>query len=367
MGARVGRGFAGFRREWIPWAMAAGRAALGPLSIAGAARAWNPQALAGMVVTALLSDIFDGVLARRWGSDSPGVRLFDSMADTVFYLCAALALWLTRPEVLRHNWRLLGAVLLLEAARFAFDFAKFGKASSYHSYLAKTWGLAMAVAVTAAFSTGRANGLLPLALGLGVLCNLEGLAMSAVLPIWRHDVKGLSAAWRVRTTENASRTPLERKAFVSTLVVASMLLFTAPALAVSAGEVAYGGGTIAGIPKGTIGTLDIAESETLSFRTATSTVAGIDIPYARIVNFQYSTEVAHHIGVLPAIAVALVKRRERKHFFTITYSDPSQATQVAIFEVPKGEPPALLAVLRARAAQACGKVAINSCGGNLQH
>src|SRR5580658_7147584 len=96
-------GVRGFRKVWIPWAMAAGRAALGPVLIAGAMCAWNPVTLAAMVVAAMVSDIFDGVLARRWGSDTAGVRLFDSMADTVFYLCVGAALWLTRPEVLRRN------------------------------------------------------------------------------------------------------------------------------------------------------------------------------------------------------------------------------------------------------------------------
>ena len=149
-------------------------------------------------------------------------------------------------------------------------------------------------------------------------------------------------------------------------LVASMVFFSEPAFAVSAGEVAYTGGTAANIPNGTIGTLDTVTADMLAFRYKSSSGASeIDIPYSKILNFQYSTEVAHHIGVLPAIAVTLVKKRERKHFFTISYSDPSQTTQVAIFEVPKGEPPVLLAVLRAKASQACGKVAANRCGGNL--
>jgi phosphatidylglycerophosphate synthase len=182
-------------RESIPWAMAAGRAALGPMLIAGAGCAWSPLMLAGIVVTALVSDIFDGVLARRWGCDTAGVRLFDSMMDTVFYLCVAAAMWVGRPEVLRGNARLLGGLLALEVVRFGFDLVKFGKAASYHSYLAKTWGLVMAVAVTAVFATGHTNGLVPVALGLGIACNLEGLAMSVVLPVWRRDVKWLGAAW----------------------------------------------------------------------------------------------------------------------------------------------------------------------------
>jgi hypothetical protein len=86
----------------------------------------------------------------------------------------------------------------LESVRFGFDLSKFGKAASYHSYLAKTWGLVMAIAVTGAFAMGRGNGLVPVAIGLGIACNLEGLAMSLVLPVWRRDVKWVGAAWRIR-------------------------------------------------------------------------------------------------------------------------------------------------------------------------
>jgi phosphatidylglycerophosphate synthase len=185
-------------RRYIPWAMAAGRVALGPILIAGAECSWNGLAMAGLVVAALVSDIYDGVLARRWGCDTAGVRLFDSMADTVFYLCTAVALWVSQPQLWRSYGWLLAVLLGMEAVRFGFDFVKFGKPASYHSYLAKMWGLVMAVAVVAAFAMGRGSVLVPVALGMGILCDLEGLAMSVVMPVWRKDVKTLAEAWRIR-------------------------------------------------------------------------------------------------------------------------------------------------------------------------
>jgi CDP-diacylglycerol--glycerol-3-phosphate 3-phosphatidyltransferase len=186
------------RKEHIPWVMAAARAALGPVLIAGAACSWNGFALAGMVVGALVSDIYDGVLARRWRCDTAGVRLFDSMADTVFYLCTAVALWVSQPQLWRSYRGLLIALLGLEAVRFGFDFTKFGRPASYHSYLAKLWGLVMAVAVIGVFALDRANGLVPAALVLGILCDLEGMAMSIVMPVWRKDIKTVRAAWHLR-------------------------------------------------------------------------------------------------------------------------------------------------------------------------
>jgi CDP-diacylglycerol--glycerol-3-phosphate 3-phosphatidyltransferase len=186
------------RKEQIPWAMAAGRALLGPVLILGETSGWNGLTMAWLVVTALVSDIFDGVLARRWKCDTAGVRLFDSMADTVFYLGVAIALWIGHPQVLRDDAGLLAALGTLEALRFGVDFAKFGKPASYHSYLAKAWGLVMAIAVVAVFGSRHASPLIPAALALGIACDLEGLAMSLLLPVWRKDVKTLRVAWALR-------------------------------------------------------------------------------------------------------------------------------------------------------------------------
>jgi phosphatidylglycerophosphate synthase len=185
-------------KEQVPSVMSAGRALLGPVLIAGDACGWSGVMTAWLVVTALVSDIFDGVLARRWQCDTAKVRLFDSMADTVFYVCAAIALWIRVPQVWQANAGLLAVLVGLELARFGLDFAKFGKLASYHSYLAKFWGLVMASAVVMVFTFSRTSVLIPLALGLGIACDVEGLAMSLMLPAWRKDVSTLRVAWQLR-------------------------------------------------------------------------------------------------------------------------------------------------------------------------
>ena len=56
----------------------------------------------------------------------------------------------------------------------------------------------MAVAVVALLSFGGLPWLLRVSLFLGVLANLEGLAMSLLLPRWKNDVNTLGACWRLR-------------------------------------------------------------------------------------------------------------------------------------------------------------------------
>ncbi len=73
-------------RRAIPWAMVWLRVALCPVIVTVAARGWDGPWLGGIVLVALVDDILDGVLARRWQCDTASLRLADSMADTFFYL-----------------------------------------------------------------------------------------------------------------------------------------------------------------------------------------------------------------------------------------------------------------------------------------
>jgi phosphatidylglycerophosphate synthase len=195
------------RKQHIPWLMAATRATLGPIVILGQACRWNGITLAALIVAALLSDVFDGILARRWHCDTPAVRLFDSMADNTFYFCVGIAVWLRAPGLIHTQAPLFLTLLTLEAAGFIIAIAKFGKPASYHSYLAKTWGLVLATAIVSQFITTHANPLIAAALIFGIICNLESLTMSLILPDWVNDVKTLPVALRLRTRILAHQYP----------------------------------------------------------------------------------------------------------------------------------------------------------------
>jgi phosphatidylglycerophosphate synthase len=184
----------------VPWGLIVLRVLGCPVIVLGARRGWSGGWQGAIVVVALLSDIYDGVLARRWGGETPALRLWDSVADTIFYLGVVVALWLREPEVLQGNWKLFGVLFALEGARYVFDFWKFGKAASYHSYMAKAWGLLIAGSVVGVFSFDGLRWLIVVALVWGIGVNVEGLAMSLMLPRWRNDVKTLGRAWEMRKT-----------------------------------------------------------------------------------------------------------------------------------------------------------------------
>jgi len=135
-------------------------------------------------------------------------------------------------------------------------------------------------------------------------------------------------------------------------LVACLILIglTLPAAAVEGGQVKYVGGTVPAVTAGLVGRLETTSEASLAFEYGTDKLV---IPYAAIESYEYSTEVAHHLGVLPAIAVGLFKKRKRRHFFRISFGDAGHTSQVAVFEVSKHMPLTLKAVLQTRAPRAC--------------
>src|SRR5580658_7336683 len=128
------------------------------------------------------------------------------------------------------------------------------------------------------------------------------------------------------------------------------ILLPVPAPAVEGEQVMYVGGTVEILSKGLIGQLDVTSQTALKFESSGGKLL---IPFEAIDSYEYFQEVARHLGVLPAIAVGRVKRRQRRHFFRITYHGDSKTQQVAIFEVSKEAPHTLMAILQGRAPQGC--------------
>lgn len=179
--------------------MAVFRALLGPVLVAVAAIVNRPEGWLGtMIVLGFASDVFDGILARRWHTDTGAMRLADSICDDIFYLSMAVV-------AVQHHWPLirpliwlLGAVLALEVVRILCDRLKYGHMASYHSYVAKAWGILLASSAIALICFNACSTLLTVALAWGVVCNLEGMVMTALLPRWTRDVKSIGHALALR-------------------------------------------------------------------------------------------------------------------------------------------------------------------------
>jgi phosphatidylglycerophosphate synthase len=160
------------------------------------------------LTVAFLSDVFDGVIARRLGIATPGLRRFDSATDSAFYLAALYAAWQLDRAAITSRIGPMIVLGILEASRYAFDWLKFRREASYHMWSSKLWGVALFAAFFSLLACGSDNALMSLAIYLGIAADLEGLAISVILPEWQSDVATIVHAIALRRRSSASRLSL---------------------------------------------------------------------------------------------------------------------------------------------------------------
>jgi CDP-diacylglycerol--glycerol-3-phosphate 3-phosphatidyltransferase len=182
----------------LPWMLVWFRALCAPVLVALAWRDASHGVLVVVFVAAFLSDIFDGVIARRAGTATAELREADTAVDTVFYVCAAGTLYFAAPGALQSIRHPLVALVTIHVSRGTFELAKFGRFAAYHMWSSKLWGAVLAAGFTHAFAAAGPSPLLRAAAWLGILNELEGFTISIVLPRWQHDVPSLVHALRLR-------------------------------------------------------------------------------------------------------------------------------------------------------------------------
>ncbi len=179
----------------LPNALSIARILAAPVLVVLAATG-HEAAFTWILVPALLSDIADGLIARVFHLQSKLGALLDSIADLLLLLASCYGVWVFHRGVVDEHWIALVALLAAWLIQCAAALVRYGRLSSFHTYVSKVAGYLLGIFVGVLFVFGFQPWLLYLAVGVSVLGNLEELALLAVLPEWRSDVRGL--AWVLR-------------------------------------------------------------------------------------------------------------------------------------------------------------------------
>ena len=145
----------------------------------------------------LVSDVLDGILARRLGQETElGARL-DQWGDFALWSSLPLAAWWLWPEMVRREAPYVTLALVCLLLPTAIAFAKYGEVPGYHTRTAKLSAVLMGVAVPLLLLFDIAWPFRFAAL-FQVVCFVDELGITLILPECRHDVASVFAARRLR-------------------------------------------------------------------------------------------------------------------------------------------------------------------------
>lgn len=168
-------------KRHLPFALTTLRLLLGPVALTGALANSPRWIFLPIIIAATLSDIFDGILARRLGVATPALRRYDSSTDIIYYLFILAATWILCRAAIAGNLWLVAAMVLSEAACISICLIRFGKFPATHSLLAKFYGLCLPAALIALL-VFNAGGWVVVAVAIvALIANAENIAIHLLM------------------------------------------------------------------------------------------------------------------------------------------------------------------------------------------
>lgn len=181
------------QKQHFPFALTTLRLLLGPLALLCALASFSRWIYLPILIAGTLSDIFDGVLARRYGVATAFLRRYDSATDLIFYLFILISAWRLCHDVLLQTWWAIGLVLVTEALLILISFLRFHRYPAAHTLLAKFFGIVL-LAGLIALLTFNAGTWVVYTFGLiGTATNVEIIAINLLSRTAPVDISSLYA------------------------------------------------------------------------------------------------------------------------------------------------------------------------------
>lgn len=146
----------------------------------------------------LLSDILDGIIARKQHLSSAKLRRMDSQTDMIFWLSIGVATWILYPTLISNNAPVIWTILGMEAACYLISIVKFKKETCTHAFLSKLWGITLLIAFTSLIGFNHAGVPFFMAITMGLISHIDRILITLILPKWSHDIPSAYHAYLIR-------------------------------------------------------------------------------------------------------------------------------------------------------------------------
>ncbi len=145
-----------------------------------------------MLAVSFFTDLIDGFLARKFGTESVfGARL-DSLGDDLTVIAAIIGIFVFKMQFVKDNLVIASIVFGLLIIQNIFALVRYHKISSFHTYSAKAAAILQGAFLILIFFLPHPNYFLFYAASVVTALDLaEEIILVLILPKWEANVKGI--------------------------------------------------------------------------------------------------------------------------------------------------------------------------------
>lgn len=157
-----------------------------------------------LLASCFFTDAIDGFLSRYFNSVSLLGSRLDSIGDDLTVMMAIIGIFFLNPEFIKEHLPLIIGLFILYLAQNGSALFRYGKLTSFHTYLAKLAAVIQAIFLLTFFFLQQAISILfLLAVVITALELIEEIILITLLPKYQTDVKGIY--WALRKKSNDDR------------------------------------------------------------------------------------------------------------------------------------------------------------------
>lgn len=146
-----------------------------------------------LMIFGLLTDVFDGIIARKLGVATEKLRIYDSNVDLVFWLSVIATLFTLHGSFFVNHIVIILSLAGLEMGCYIMAFIRFKKTVATHTILAKFWTLTLIAFLIDLALNQQSYVLFWICIVLGILSRIEIILIIRFLTQWTADVPSLLA------------------------------------------------------------------------------------------------------------------------------------------------------------------------------
>ncbi len=144
-----------------------------------------------LMITGLLTDVFDGIIARKLNISTESLRIWDSNVDLFFWLITIASIFYLNTDFVIANVFWIMSIITLEVLAYIISYLKFKRTIATHSILAKFWTLLLLIFLIDLCLNSSSIYPFIFCVALGIISRIEIILIIITLKKWAADVPTL--------------------------------------------------------------------------------------------------------------------------------------------------------------------------------